>query len=109
MPPQSQTSQSMLVNREECETQVQPRSDQDRLMAASADPSYLNWQGVLHSPVQVPNHLCHQSGQSPSDTPESRDNGQPKWVPFIRDYQSILVFFLFSLVRYPLMPQEEAS
>ena len=33
--PLVQTPQSMLVNREECGTQVQLRSDQDRLMAAS--------------------------------------------------------------------------
>ena len=70
-----QTLHSMLVNREECGTQVQPRSDQDRLVAALADHSCLNWQGVPHSLKQMLNHLPHQSSQSCSDTPESWDNG----------------------------------
>ena len=57
-----------LSGREECETQVQPRSDQDRPMAASPDPSYLTWQEVPHLTGQVLNHLSHPSGQSPSET-----------------------------------------
>ena len=72
----------MLVNREECQTQVQLRSDYDRLMATSVHLSYLTWQGVPHSIGQVPNHLSHPSGLSPSDTPESWDNGQSGWVSF---------------------------
>ena len=28
------------------------------------------------------NHLSHHSGWSPSDTPESWDNGQPGWIPY---------------------------
>ena len=72
----------MLVNREECRTHVQLRSDHDRLMATSAYLSYLTWQGVPHSIGQVPNHLSHPSGLSPSDTPESWDIGHPGWVSF---------------------------
>ena len=72
----------MLVNWEECGTQLQLRSDQDILMAASADPSYLSWQGVPHSIGTVPNLLSHPSGQSPSDTPESLDDGQLRLVPY---------------------------
>ena len=65
----------MLVNREQCGTQDQPRSDQDRLVAVSADPSYLTWQGVPCLLGQVPNHLSYHSGQSSGDTtPESWDN-----------------------------------
>ena len=30
----------------------------------------------------MPNHLSHHFGQSPSDTPESWDKGQPRWVPY---------------------------
>ena len=70
----------MLVYREECGTQVQLRSNQDRLMVTSADPSYSTWQGVPCLIRQVPNHLSHLSDQSPNDTPESWDNRQPRWV-----------------------------
>ena len=38
-----QTSQLMLVNRGEYGIQVQVRIDQDRPVAALADPSYLTW------------------------------------------------------------------
>ena len=50
--PLVQTPQSKLVNREECGTQAQLRSDQDRVMATLADP-YLTWQGVPHLMTQV--------------------------------------------------------
>ena len=51
-------------------------------MVALADHSYLTWQGVLSSLAPVSNHLSCHSGQYPSDTPESWDNGQPIWVPY---------------------------
>ena len=51
-------------------------------MAALAGLSYVTWQVVPHSLNQVPKHLSHCSGQYPSDTPESWDNGQPGWVPY---------------------------
>ena len=41
--PLVQDPQSMLVNREQCGTQVQLRGDQDRQVAALADPSNLSW------------------------------------------------------------------
>ena len=74
----------MLINREECWTQVLPRSDQDRPVTAMSDLSYLTLQGVPCSLGQVPNHLSHHSSQSSSDTPESWDNGQPRWVPYLK-------------------------
>ena len=60
-----------------------------------------------HSLGQVPNHLSHYCGQSPCDTPELWDNGKPRWVPTMKDYQDTLVVFLSSLVEDPLMTQEE--
>ena len=51
--PSVQVPHLMLVNKEECWTQVQPRSDQDRLAAVSTDPSYLTWQGVPNSLGQM--------------------------------------------------------
>ena len=84
----------MLVNGKECWTQVQLRSDQARLVAAMANPSYLTWKGIPHSLGQVLNYLSHHSGWSPGDTPESWDNRLPRLVPTVRDYQGILVVFL---------------
>ena len=72
----------MLINWEECRTQVQLRSDQDRLMATLVDLSYLTWQEAPHLVGQVPNHLSHPSGWSPSDSQDSWDNGQPGWIPY---------------------------
>ena len=87
----------MLVNRQGFGAKVQLRSDQDRWVAASADTSYLIWQGVPHSPGLVPSHLFHHSGQSPRDTPESWDNEQPRWVPYherlVRHFGGLSIFF----------------
>ena len=88
--PLVQTPQSMLVNREEFGTKVQPRSDQNRLVAALADPSYLTWQGIPCWLGQVPYHLSHHSAQSLSDTPESWDNGQSGWFPY---YEGLPIHF----------------
>ena len=51
-------------------------------MAASAGPSYLTRQEISCLIGQVPNHLFHPSGQSPSKAPESWDTGQLGWVPY---------------------------
>ena len=64
-----QAPQLMLVNRSEYGIQVQQRIDQERLVAAPADPSYLTWQGVPHLIGQVPNQLSHHFGWYSSDTP----------------------------------------
>ena len=99
-----QTPQSMLVDKEECGIQAQPRSDQDRLVSAS----FLTWQRVPHSLGQVPSHLSHHSGQSPSDTPETWANGQPGWVAYHEGQLRHLVIFLFSPVGDTLMTQDKA-
>ena len=80
--PLAQAPQSILVNRGEYGTQDQLRSDWDRLVAAPADIFLCDLARVPHSLGQVPNHLSHHSGQSPSDTPDSWDNGQPGWAPY---------------------------
>ena len=97
----------MLANRDEYGTHIQLRGDQNRLVAALADPSYLTWQEVPCSLGQVPNHLSHHSGQSPSDTLESWDNGQPRWVPYceglLRHFGGLSIFSTGG----PLMTQED--
>ena len=42
----------------------------------------MTWQGVPHSLGQMPNHLSQYSDQYSRNTLESRDNGQPGWVPY---------------------------
>ena len=80
--PSVQIPQSMLVNRVDYGTQVQLRLDQDRLVATQTDPSYITWQGVTYSLGQVTNYLSSYSDQYSSNTPESWDNEQPRWVPY---------------------------
>ena len=97
--------QSMLVNRVEYGTQVQPRINWDRLVAALANPSYLTWQEVACSLGQVADHLVILVNllvilQSHGIM------GNPDVSSTMKDYQDTLVVFLSSIVEDPLMTQE---
>ena len=112
--PTVQNPQPMLVTRGECETQVQLRTDHNRLVAAPADPSYLTWQGAPHLLSQAPNHLSHDSDLYSSYTPDLWDNRQTGWVPCCeglpRHFGGLSIFSggdpLFPRKRSPLVCME---